>query len=159
MINKIFKTIAICILGFHSVVTLAQTDRGPSNDERIMTSTAQLATAISVQRGLANDTRCSQKKYKPISVEKYTELIFTLEEKRVKKAISLAEREKMKEALAKLTEIEIPGKGVMWQVTYEMLVQMRTDLLSTSAEEFCDSLNSHAINLYNKAIDNLKLLN
>lgn len=54
--------------------------------------------------------------------------------------------------------MDIPGKGIMWKTTYEMLLQINKNNLQISSSALCDSLNENANGLFGKAMDNLKLI-
>jgi len=119
---------------------------------------AQIANALSIQRGINNDAACAGKKYDPISLDEYVNFIANMDEKKDKKIKSKAEKDELKKMIVGMVDMNIPDKGIMWQATYELMKKNTRNISPVSGEILCDSLNGSAVNLFQKAMDNLRLL-
>ena len=157
IINKL-KTILTCILIFNSSLVLSQSINAPDNDRRLITSMTQLAAALSIQHGISNDIACKGKKYSPLPVNDYVDFISSKDEKDGKKLKSKSEKDEMVRMLNGLINANIPGKGLMWQETYNVMIKNTKNASPISGEALCDSLNGNAVSLFQKAMDNLMLM-
>ena len=64
----------------------------------------------------------------------------------------------MKKMISGLINVNIPGKGLMWQETYNMMIKNTKNASPISGEALCDSLNGNAVSLFQKSMDNLRLM-
>ena len=152
------KNILVFSLIFNSFLVFAQSNNAPDNDKRLMTSMSQLAAALSIQQGIANDNACKGKKYNPISLDEYVDLITSKDEKDGKTPKTKSEKDDMKKMINGMINVSIPGKGLVWQETYNMMVKNTQNISPLSGEAMCDSLNGNAIGLFQKSMDNLRLM-
>lgn len=157
IINKL-KNILACSLIFNSCLVFAQSNNAPDNDKRLMTSMTQLTAALSIQHGIANDNACKGKKYNPISLDEYVDFIASKDEKDGKNPKTKSEKDEMKKMIGGLINVNIPGKGLMWQETYNMMIKNTKNVSPLSGEALCDSLNGNAVSLFQKSMDNLRLM-
>lgn len=157
IINKLKKILAFSLI-FNCYSVLAQTNNGPDNDKRLITSMMQLTAALSIQHGIANDPVCKGKKYNPISVDDYVDFLSKKDEKDGRKPQSKSEIDEMKKMINGLINVSIPGKGVVWQDTYNMMIKNTKNAFPISGDALCESLNGNAISLFQKAMDNLRLM-
>ena len=158
MIIYNLKNILAFSLIFNSFLVFAQSNNAPDNDKRLMTSMSQLAAALSIQQGLANDNACKGKKYNPISLDDYIDLITSKDDKDGKTQKTKSEKDEMKKKFNGMINVSIPGKGLMWQETYNIMVKNTQNLSPISGEALCDSLNGNAVSLFQKSMDNLRLM-
>lgn len=158
MINNKLKLSFFCLIIFNFPYVLAQSNNDLANTKRLMTSMTQITSALGIQRGINNDAACAGKKYDPISINEYVNFIASMDEKKDKKIKSKAEKDEFRKMLLELVDMNIPGKGVMWQATYELMVKNTRNASPISGEALCDSLNGNAVSLFQKAMDNLKLM-
>ena len=156
--NNKLKLIILCFFGFNVPHILAQSNSEPTNEKRLMASMTQITSALSIQRGINSDVACAAKKYDPISIDEYVNFIASMDEKKDKRIRSKSEKDEMRKMLLGLVDMNIPGKGVMWQATYDLMLKNTKNFSNISGEALCDSLNSSAIGLYQKSMDNLKLI-
>jgi hypothetical protein len=157
IINK-FKIILACILIFNLSFVFSQSNNEPDNDKRLITSMTQLTAALSIQHGISNDIACKGKKYSPLPVNDYVDFIASKDEKDSKKSKSKSEKDEMVRMLGGLIYANIPGKGLMWQETYNAMIKNTKNVSPISGEALCDSLNGNAVSLFQKAMDNLRLM-
>ena len=158
MIIYNLKNILAFSLIFNPCLVFAQSNNAPDNDKRLMTSMTQLTAALSIQHGIANDNACKGKKYNPIPLDEYVDFIASKVEKEGKNPKSKSEKDEMKKMINRLIKVNIPGKGLMWQETYNMMIKDTKNALPISGEALCDSLNGNAVSLFQKSMDNLRLM-
>ena len=155
--NKLNIILAAGLILNYGLV-FAQSSGGPDNNQRFITSMTQITTALSIQHGMTNDPNCKRKKYTSITVDDYVDLIAAKDEKDGKNAKTKAEKDELMKTIGNVININIPGKGPLWRETYNSTLKYRIDYSQLSGEALCDSLNGTANSLYQKSMDNLRLM-
>lgn len=98
--KQMIKKFQILIFPFIFVFNLSPAAAQSSNDKRLMTSMTQVTTALSIQRGIKNDSSCSNKNYKSIPLDDYVNLVASIDEKENKKTATKAEKEEIKKVIS-----------------------------------------------------------
>lgn len=158
MIKNIkLKFLFFCCI-FNSYVALAQSKVDSDVDRRIISSVSQLTGALSIQRGLSKDPNCSKIKYSALPLDIYIGQLVLLNNSKDKKSVSKSDIDELKKSIEAMINVEVPGKGIMWKMTYDSMLVNSKNTLKLSGEVLCNALNDSALNLFQKSIDNIKLI-
>jgi hypothetical protein len=152
--------VIFCSVLLFSLATYAQTNSGPSSDDRIGKAIMQLVAVASLKDGLLNDSLCKAKGYPKLT---FVEFVNLLAEK--DKSIGGAAKEKflnqISGVISDATKAKLPDGKIVGQMNYDLMVQnvknMQKSLLG-QGNNYCDSVNEAADGLYQKALDNIRLL-
>jgi hypothetical protein len=143
-----------------SLTTYAQTNSGPSSDERIGKSIMQLVAVASLKDGLVNDSLCKVKGYPKLT---FVEFVNLLAEK--DKSVGGAAKEKFLSQISGMisdaTKAKLPDGKIVGQMNYDLMVQNVKNMqrsLPSQGNNYCDAVNEAADGLYQKALDNIRLL-
>ena len=155
--NKLNIILAAGLI-FNYGLVFAQSSGGPDNNQRFTTSMTQITAALSIQHGITNDPNCKGKKYTSITVDDYVDFIAAKDEKDGKSPKTKAEKDELMKTIGNVININIPGKGPIWRETYNLMMKNIINYSQLYGEALCDSLNGTANSLYQKSMDNLRLM-
>jgi phenolic acid decarboxylase len=137
----------------------AQARAEPTESERIMRSMIQLQAALSLKKGLSEDPNCSKNKYPSISIDDYINLMIKMEEKDGKKSSATPSKlAETKDMLTQMVDVQIPNQGVAWKVHYESMNKAISSSSKVSGDQLCNAVNTASEGLFQKSMDNLRLI-
>jgi hypothetical protein len=156
---KHFK-LFFCGLLLCSVTAFAQNTAAPSDDDRIGKAIMQLVAVASLKEGLGNDSSCKANKYSKLTFEEFVNLLAQKD-----KSVGGSEKEKfinqISGVISDAIKAKLPDGKLVGQMNYDVMVQNVKNMqrsLPSQGNNYCDAVNQAADGLYQKALDNIRLL-
>jgi len=141
-----------------SGISNAQTNSEPVTGDRVTNALMQLIASSAVKEGLIKEQSCNKKEFPKINLEAFVSLLAQKD-----KNISNEEKGKfltqLNGTIAESLKAKLPDGKTVGQMNYEVMAQnVRNMQKSMSGVDFCETLNKSAEGLYQKAMDNIRLI-
>lgn len=136
----------------------AQANSGSASGDRFTNALTQLVGATSIKEGLSKDQSCSKKEFSKVNLEAFVSLMGEKD-----KNFSNEEQTKflnqLKGTIDESLKAKLPDGKTIGQMNYEAIAQsIRNMQKSMSGVDFCETVNKTAEGLYQKAMDNIRLI-
>lgn len=131
----------------------------PTSDERIMKSIGQILGSVSLKDGLANDPMCKGKTYRKFSLNEFVQAVAQKDKKVAGDKENF--QAQIASVIADAIKEKLPNGKTVGQSTYDtMVLNIKNTLKAQNGQNgnYCDSVNEASEGLYQKAIDNIKLI-